>query len=75
MTVRIDRLEEDVAVLVLEGRAFEIPRQLVPDDAREGDTLFIEISRLRGATDAARARTTDKRNRLSRDDDGGDFSL
>lgn len=73
--VRIDRLEEDVAVLVWQRRTFDVPRALLPEDAAEGDSLDLEFHRDAAATEAAREATQARRARLSRDDDGGDFSL
>lgn len=75
MTLQIDRIEDEVAVLVLDGRPFEVPRSLLPPDAREGDTLRWSLTVDREATEAARQRVMERRARLSRDDDGGDFSL
>ena len=74
-TVRIDRFEDDVAVLVHAGRSFNFPRSLLPTTAREGDTLRLELSVDEAATAEARAATAAKRAKLSKDDDGGDFSL
>lgn len=40
----IDRFEEQWAVVEFEGRInFNIPRGLVPDNAREGDVLVFSI--------------------------------
>lgn len=44
MKVVIDRLEGDYAVIELEGMStVDMPIQLVPEGAQEGDVLSIEI--------------------------------
>ena len=45
--VIIDRFEEDWAVLEYEGIVFNVPRALLPDDAKEGDVIniILEINR------------------------------
>ena len=73
--VRIDRIEEGIAVLVYRGAPFELPAELLPEGAREGDALELSLAKDEEATRAARAAVTEKRARLARDDDGGDFSL
>lgn len=40
----IDRFEGDWAVLELDRVTFHIPKVLLPDGAREGDVVEIEIS-------------------------------
>ncbi len=55
----IDRFEEDMAVVELEdGEMVDIPRQVLPRDAEEGDVLviFIDIDE----TEARRRRIEDK---------------
>ena len=74
-SVRIDRIEGNFAVLVHRGAPFELPRELLPEGAGEGDTLELSLVKDEAATRAARAATAEKRQRLSQDDDGGDFSL
>lgn len=71
--VRIDRIEGELVVLECDGRSVDVPRALVPAEAREGDVLSIVVDR--DATDAARRDVSAKRARLSQNDDGGDFSL
>jgi len=45
--VIIDRFEEDWAVLEYKGIVFNVPRALLPDDAKEGDVIniILEINR------------------------------
>jgi hypothetical protein len=46
MKVIIDRFEGDFAVVELEDRSMvNMPRQLLPDGAKEGDILAIEIDK------------------------------
>jgi hypothetical protein len=42
-TFIIDRFEEDWAVLEYEGKTFDVPRALLPDNAKEGDMLRISL--------------------------------
>lgn len=74
-TIRLDRIEGDRALLVHDGRPFELPVGLLPADAREGDVLELVLTRDAAACERARAATAGRRARLARDDDGGDFSL
>lgn len=73
--VQIDRIEEKLAVLVHRGTPFELPRELLPEGAKEGDTLDLTLTVNAETTRQARDAMTRKRARLSADDDGGDFSL
>ncbi|MBQ9247709.1 MAG: DUF3006 domain-containing protein [Ruminococcus sp.] len=43
MNVIIDRLEGDLAVVILDEKTYNIPRALIPE-AREGDTVEITVS-------------------------------
>jgi hypothetical protein len=44
MKVIVDRFEGSFAVVELEDRSMvNMPRQLLPDEAKEGDVLAIEI--------------------------------
>lgn len=38
----IDRFGEDFAVLEIDGEITEVPRNIIPDDAREGDILVLD---------------------------------
>ena len=40
----IDRFEEDWVVLEFDRKTFQLPRQLVPPEAREGDVILIKVS-------------------------------
>lgn len=73
--VQIDRIEDEFAVLVYLGVSFDLPVSLLPAGANEGDTLELSLQVNADATQAARERIAKKRARLSRNDDGGDFSL
>lgn len=54
---------------------FEVPVALLPRDAREGDAVWLRVSRDPAQTRRARARTRALQERLMTDDDGGDISL
>lgn len=73
--VQVDRIEGDVAVLVYEREPFELPAALLPKSTREGDTLELTLTPDDDATRAAREEMARRRARLTKDDDGGDFSL
>lgn len=40
----IDRFEGDMAVIEYEGKTFNLPRNLLPTEAREGNVIKISIS-------------------------------
>lgn len=46
----IDRFEEDTVVIEYNRKTFNLPRELVPPDAMEGDVLLIKVSIDAGAT-------------------------
>lgn len=75
----IDRLEDDVAVLVGDdGKAFTRARAALPEGAREGDVVDLEAMRVdREATEALRADVKAARERAMRKKaaPGGDFEL
>jgi hypothetical protein len=71
----LDRIEGDRAVLEFDGRAVELPLALLPSDVEEGDVLTMAVHRDEETTREAKAGLAARRARLSRDDDGGDFSL
>ena len=48
----INRFEEDWAVIEFVQKTFNIPKFLIPPDAREGDVIKIQITLDREATDA-----------------------
>ncbi|MBF7084379.1 DUF3006 domain-containing protein [Desulfallas sp. Bu1-1] len=47
----IDRFEEDWAVIEFGQKIFNIPKFLIPPNAREGDVINIQITLDREATD------------------------
>jgi hypothetical protein len=60
MRVTIDRIEEDVAVLLLDVepvRRFTLPVALLPPGSCEGDVLTLLLERDEDETRAARARS------------------
>ena len=63
MKVIIDRFEEEFAVVELsEGKFYDLPRALLPDGAKVGDVISIEIDA--DETEARRARIGSLRRRL-----------
>ncbi len=71
----VDRIEGDVAVLIVDGAEKRVPRASLPEDAREGVYLTDDLKRVDAdETAAASARVAAKRAAL-KSDDGGDFSL
>jgi hypothetical protein len=71
----IDRIEGDWVVIVDEGREVNVPRAWFPDDAAEGTAWRMNLVRDLEAEAALRAAVAGRLERLTRDDDGGDFSL
>lgn len=79
----VDRFEGETAVVEVDGGGtLDLPRWLLPPDAREGDHLVVrgegsrvEISLDPAATGAARAEAQATVERLKRRDPGGDLAL
>ena len=91
-TWAIDRLEENTASIEHDGdRMFNVPRSLIPRDAREGDVLEVRITTsgksrreivavdVRVDRDATKAATTASAGQVMRAsrgrDPGGDIAL
>ena len=45
MTFIIDRFEEDLAVVEMNGISYNIPKVLLPDDAKEGDAIITQVDK------------------------------
>lgn len=73
--VFIDRLIDNTAVLTNGTHIFELPRSLLPANAREGDVLNLSITLDLEASRKAREEVAEKLQELGEGDDGGDFSL
>lgn len=61
MKVSIDRIEQEVAVLVLRDDPFDrisLPVSLLPQGCREGDVLTLTLEPDHGETAAAKERVT-----------------
>lgn len=72
----VDRIEGDVAVLIVDGREQIVAVASLPAGAREGSVLTPDLRAVDAtATQDARARIAALRSEAARDDDGGDFSL
>ena len=66
MKVIIDRFEEGFAVVEMDaGKFANLPRVLLPEDAREGDTVVITVDR--EETEARAEKIEGMMNRLFRD--------
>lgn len=74
----IDRFEDDWAVIeTLEESIvhFNIPKNLLPQNAKEGDVLNIDISIDEKRTRQRRNEIQDKLNSLKKEDKGDDIAL
>lgn len=75
----VDRIEEDVAVLVVDGRQLTRALHTLPPGVREGDVVDLETGTLDAeATETLRAGVRAARERAMRDKkppSGGDFDL
>jgi hypothetical protein len=69
--VFVDALEDTTARLLVEDRAFSLPRELLPADVREGQWLLIQVDH----TEAPPNQTHALREELGRGDRGGDIKL
>ncbi|QSQ08161.1 hypothetical protein H0A61_00481 [Koleobacter methoxysyntrophicus] len=52
----IDRFESDMAVIEYNGRTFNLPKNLLPKEAKEGDVLKISIDVDREETEKCRGK-------------------
>jgi hypothetical protein len=71
----VDALSDTVARVADASGVHTLDRALLPAGVREGDVLELHVTIDREATAAARDATQARRDALSQDDDGGDFSL
>jgi len=72
----VDRIEGKVAVVLVDGAEKKIPLSQLPKGVREGVYLTADLKAVdQAATDAAQAETSALRNKLKKNDDGGDFAL
>ncbi|WP_164010069.1 DUF3006 domain-containing protein [Pyxidicoccus trucidator] len=75
----LDRIEDDVAVLVVEGRQVTRPLSALPEGVREGDVLDLDTLQVdREATEALRAEVREARTRAKqgkKPPPSGDFDL
>ncbi len=74
--VHIDRIEDALAVLVLEDDTeLLVPRRLLPAQAIEGTWLNLRLTIDEDETEARRRSVKERRERLGASDDGGDIEL
>ena len=74
----VDRFEEELAVLVVDGREVVRPRAQLPPNAREGDVVDLETMTVdRAATERLRAEVREVRKRVleKKTAPPGDFDL
>lgn len=71
----IDRFEGDMAVLINDDFIFNLPRFLLPKEAREGDVIAIEISIDKEETERLRRNVEDKLKKLQDREEKGDIWL
>jgi hypothetical protein len=63
----VDRFEEDLAVLIINGREVTKPRAKLPAEAREGDVIDLDTGRVdRQATEALREQVRNARRRTKK---------
>ena len=79
IALTIDRFEgrrKEVAVLLTgDGRSINLPRDLLPKGAREGDVLSMTLGRDPSSTASIAGRTKALRAELDKTDPGGDIKL
>jgi hypothetical protein len=78
-SLSIDRFEgtkKEIAVLIADdGRSFDLPRWLLPRDAKAGDVVSLTIERDPKATAQVVAKTKKVQADLAKGDDGKDIQL
>lgn len=63
----IDRFEEELAVLSVDGQQVTRPRATLPEGAREGDVIDLDTGQLdRAATSALREQVREARRRAKK---------
>ncbi|HOL55499.1 MAG: DUF3006 domain-containing protein [Dictyoglomi bacterium] len=70
----IDRFEGDIAILV-NDITLNLPRSILPEEAREGDVISIEIKIDREETERLRKEVEDKLKSLKDREEKGDIWL
>ncbi len=75
--VTLDRFEDELAVLIVDGREVTRPREELPPEAREGDVLDLDTLKVdRAATERLRAEIRRARKRAQKKTPPpGDFDL
>jgi hypothetical protein len=63
----VDRFEEELAVLIIDGREVVRPRAELPAEAREGDVIDLEAGSVdREATETLREQVREERQRVQK---------
>ncbi|MBN1206929.1 MAG: DUF3006 domain-containing protein [Myxococcaceae bacterium] len=73
----VDRFEDELAVLIVDGRQLTRPRAELPAEAREGDVIDLETGQVDAeATEALREQVRQARQRAAaKKPPPGDFEL
>ncbi|MBI5543200.1 MAG: DUF3006 domain-containing protein [Deltaproteobacteria bacterium] len=72
----VDRIEGEIAVLVIDGQEQRVPVAQLPPGAKEGAFLTPDLKAVDPqAAEALKAEIQARRDRLREKDDDGDFSL
>jgi hypothetical protein len=73
----VDRFEDELAVLIVDGRQLTRPRAELPAEAREGDVIDLETGQVdAAATEALREQVRQARKRAAKKKaPPGDFEL
>lgn len=73
----VDRFEEDLAVLIVDGAERIVPRAQLPADAREGDVVDLSLGQVDAqATEALREQVRQAREQaMKKAPPPGDFDL
>jgi len=73
---RFEGVKKEIAVLLADdGRIVNLPRWLLPRDAKAGDVLTLSLDRDRATTAKVAAATKRVQAELTKGDDGGDLKL
>lgn len=46
----VDRIEEDTAVIEIDGKVYNLPKKIMPEEINEGDVISINIKVLKPET-------------------------
>jgi hypothetical protein len=75
VTIHVDRVEGEWAVVMEGEREIQIPAGWLPEGAVEGSAICMDFRLDSGSTQEMKDAASEKLERLMGTDDGGDFSL